>query len=112
VLADGVIQAVGGPELPVPRSRSAAADRDQACVRAAMPEGARGFLDAIPALRNRECIVCGEGVSIPIRVRFDDLEPEKRPASSDPSFAALWRETGGEEGIIQRTIKRWRGHGR
>ncbi|MDQ3246814.1 MAG: DUF87 domain-containing protein [Pseudomonadota bacterium] len=87
-------------------------ERDQACVRAAMPEGARGFLDAIPALRNRECIVCGEGVAIPIRVRFDDLEPEKRPASSDPSFAALWRETGGEEGIIQRTVKRWRGHGR
>jgi hypothetical protein len=87
-------------------------DRDQACVRAAMPEGARGFLDAIPALRNRECIVCGEGVAIPIRVRFDDLEPEKRPASSDPSFARLWRETGDEDGIISRTIKRWRGHGR
>ena len=87
-------------------------DRDQACVRAAMPEGARGFLDAIPALRNRECIVCGEGVAIPIRVRFDDLEPEKRPASSDPSFARLWCETGDEEGIINRTIKRWRGHGR
>jgi hypothetical protein len=87
-------------------------DRDQACVRAAMPEGARGFLDAIPALRNRECIVCGEGVAIPIRVRFDDLEPEKRPASSDPSFAASWRETGDEEGIISRTVKRWRGHGK
>jgi uncharacterized protein len=87
-------------------------DRDQACVRAAMPEGARGFLDAIPALRNRECIVCGEGVAIPIRVRFDDLEPEKRPASSDPSFATSWRETGDEEGIIQRTVKRWRGHGK
>ena len=87
-------------------------DRDQACVRAAMPEGARGFLDAIPALRNRECIVCGEGVAIPLRVRFDDLEPEKRPASSDPSFARLWCETGDEEGIINRTIKRWRGHGR
>ncbi|HVF37207.1 MAG TPA: DUF87 domain-containing protein [Sphingomicrobium sp.] len=87
-------------------------ERDQACVRAAMPEGARGFLDAIPALRNRECIVCGEGVAIPIRVRFDDLEPEKRPASSDPSFAAAWRESGDEEGIIQRTVRRWRGHGR
>src|SRR6478672_3509604 len=87
-------------------------DRDQACVRAAMPEGARGFLDAIPALRNRECIVCGEGVAIPLRVRFDDLEPEKRPASSDPSFARLWRESGDEAGIISRTIKRWRGHGR
>ena len=87
-------------------------DRDQACVRAAMPEGARGFLDAIPALRNRECIVCGEGVAIPIRVRFDDLEPEKRPASSDPSFANSWREVGDEEGIIQRTVRRWRGHGK
>src|SRR5437868_2991087 len=87
-------------------------DRDQACVRAAMPEGARGFLAATPAPRNRECIVCGEGVAIPIRVRFDDLEPEKRPASSAPSFARLWRETGDEAGIIQRTIKRWRGHGR
>ena len=87
-------------------------DRDQACVRAAMPEGARGFLDAIPALRNRECIVCGEGVAIPLRVRFDDLEPEKRPASSDPSFSSLWCQTGDEEGIINRTVKRWRGHGR
>jgi DNA helicase HerA-like ATPase len=49
-------------------------DRDQAFVRAAMPEGARGFLDAIPALRNRECIICGEGVSIPIRVSLDNLQ--------------------------------------
>jgi DNA helicase HerA-like ATPase len=87
-------------------------DRDQACVKAAMPEGARGFLDSIPALRNRECIVCGEGVSIPMRIRFDDLEPEKRPASSDPVFSELWRQEGGEVGIVERTIKRWRGQGR
>ena len=43
-------------------------ERDQAFVKSAMPEGARGFLDVIPALRNRECIVCGEGVAIPMRV--------------------------------------------
>jgi hypothetical protein len=48
-------------------------DRDQAFVKAAMPEGARGFLDSIPALRNRECIICGEGVAIPIRVSFDTI---------------------------------------
>lgn len=83
-------------------------DRDQAFVRAAMPEGARGFLDAIPALRNRECIICGEGVATPIRVVFDDLEADKRPASADPSFTELWRKTGGEEAELQRTIKRWR----
>src|SRR3954468_21160178 len=86
-------------------------ERDQACVRAAMPEGARGFLDAIPALRNRECIVCGEGVPPPLRALFDARDPEKPPAPSAPSSARLWRETGGEEGILNRTIKCWRGHG-
>ena len=87
-------------------------DRDQAYVRAAMPEGARGFLDSIPALRNRECIVCGEGVSTPVRVLFDGLEESKRPASADPLFSDLWRQTGGEEGMIERTVRRWRAQGR
>ena len=86
-------------------------DRDQEFVRAAMPEGARGFLDAIPALRNRECIICGEGVAIPIRVSFDNLEEAKRPASDDPSFIELWNRTGGEEDVVQRTVKRWRSQG-
>ena len=87
-------------------------DRDQAFVRAAMPEGARGFLDAIPALRNREAIVCGEGVAIPIRVAFDDLAEQKRPASSDPLFSLLWRDAGDEDQIIARTIRRWRSQGK
>lgn len=86
-------------------------DRDQAFVKAAMPEGARGFLDSIPALRNRECIICGEGVSIPIRVSFDTLEEAKRPASEDPSFVELWNESGGEEEVVHRTVERWRAQG-
>jgi DNA helicase HerA-like ATPase len=87
-------------------------ERDQHFVKAAMPEGSRGFLDAIPALRNRECIVCGEGVTVPIRVAFDDLEAERRPASADPVFSVLWRQAGGEEEILERTINRWRNQGR
>ncbi|MGK2908800.1 MAG: ATP-binding protein [Sphingobium sp.] len=87
-------------------------DRDQAFVKAAMPEGARGFLDSIPALRNRECIICGEGVAVPIRVALDDLEEHRRPASSDPSFTAQWRESGGEQEILERTVTRWRNQGR
>ncbi len=87
-------------------------DRDQAFVKAAMPEGARGFLDSIPALRNRECIICGEGVAIPIRVNFDTLEEMKRPASEDPSFSELWRGRGGEEDAVLRTVERWRAQGR
>ncbi|HEX8668357.1 MAG TPA: DUF87 domain-containing protein [Allosphingosinicella sp.] len=87
-------------------------ERDQLFVKSAMPEGARGFLDVIPALRNRECIVCGEGVSIPIRVSFDDLERDRRPASSDPAFSELWRQTGDEEAMVARVVRRWRSQGR
>ena len=87
-------------------------ERDQAFVKSAMPEGARGFLDVIPALRNRECIVCGEGVTIPIRVAFDELEPDRRPASSDPLFSELWRQSGEEEAMVGRVVKRWRSQGR
>jgi DNA helicase HerA-like ATPase len=87
-------------------------DRDQSFVKAAMPEGSRGFLDSIPALRNRECIIVGEGVSIPIRAIFDELEEFKRPASEDPSFSQLWTGTGGEEEMMSRTVQRWRAQGR
>ncbi|MBV8237130.1 MAG: DUF87 domain-containing protein, partial [Sphingomonas sp.] len=87
-------------------------DRDQAFVRAAMPEGARGFLDSIPALSNRECIICGEGVGIPIRVAFDTLEEEHRPASGDPLFSELWSDVGHEEEIIERTVQKWRMQGK
>ncbi|MBB3479327.1 hypothetical protein FHW97_003403 [Novosphingobium sp. SG754] len=87
-------------------------DRDQQFVRAAMPEGARGFLDSIPALRNRECIICGEGVAIPIRVAFDDLDEARRPASADPSFSQLWGKSGGETESVARTVHRWRAQSR
>ena len=87
-------------------------ERDQAHVRAAVPEGARGLIDAIPALRNREAVVVGEGVSVPIRVAFDTLEEERRPASADPSFAEEWRRSAAEPARIERTIRKWRAQGR
>ena len=83
-------------------------ERDQAHVKAAMPEGARGFMETIPALRNRECVVCGEGASIPMRIAFDNLEENKRPASGDPLFSVLWKNQGGEAEMINRVIARWR----
>ncbi|WP_373418074.1 ATP-binding protein [Erythrobacter sp. LQ02-29] len=85
-------------------------DRDQAFVKAAMPEGSRGFLDSISALANREAIVSGEGVSIPMRLRFDPLDEAKRPASDDPSFSTMWAKGGGERQSVERIVQRWRNH--
>ena len=87
-------------------------ERDQNFVKAAMPEGSRGFVAAIAALRNRECIVCGEGSAIPMRIMLDTLEEERRPASTDPLFSNLWRESGGEKEIVERVVRRWRSQGR
>jgi hypothetical protein len=87
-------------------------ERDQNFVKAAMPEGSRGFVDSIAALRNRECVICGEGVAIPVRVMLDTLEESKRPASTDPLFSDLWRQTGGEAEIVDRIVRRWRSQGR
>jgi hypothetical protein len=50
--------------------------------------------------------------SIPIRVALDTLEEEKRPASEDPLFSVLWQETGGEEELLERVVRRWRAQGR
>ncbi|WP_404711158.1 ATP-binding protein [Sphingomonas sp. MMS24-J13] len=83
-------------------------EHDQRKVRAAVPEGARGLIDAIPALRNREAVVVGEAVAIPIRLAFDDLEPERLPASHDPSFAGEWQHSLADRATLDRTIKRWR----
>ena len=49
---------------------------------------------------------------LPIRVSFDNLEESKRPASEDPSFTELWRESGGEEERVIRTVQRWRAQGK
>jgi DNA helicase HerA-like ATPase len=87
-------------------------DKDQAHVRSAVPEGARGLIEAIPGLRNREAVVVGEGVALPIRATFDDLEPDKLPASSDPSFARGWQAPPDEPSRLTKTILRWRAQGR
>ena len=82
-------------------------DRDQAVLRSTMPEVGRSFVEAIQALRNRECIICGEGVTIPIRVRIDEIDPKYKPSSENPIFSALWNKSIEETEAISRTTHRW-----
>ncbi|MES2493118.1 MAG: DUF87 domain-containing protein [Pseudomonadota bacterium] len=82
---------------------------DQARIRDTLPEGARGFVDLIPALQSRECIVSGEGAPVSMRVRIDTLEAELRPASDDPPFQRLWGERRADNAQVEQTVRRWRG---
>ena len=83
-------------------------DRDRQFVERAMPEGSRGFLESLPSLRNRECIISGEGVTAPVRVRLDFLEEGLRPSSDDPEFSGTWRAELTDPSFVSKVIHRWR----
>lgn len=83
-------------------------DKDRKFVESAMPEGSTGFLESLPSLRNQECIICGEGVTAPVRVRLDDLAEEKRPSSDDPNFSASWKHETADTEFVTQVIRRWR----
>lgn len=85
--------------------------KDQAQVKAILSEGLRSFVDIIPALQNRECIVCGEGVPVPMRVRLDALEPEFIPASQDPVFSERWNSPDDGIETLSEAVRRWREEG-
>jgi hypothetical protein len=68
-----------------------ASDLDQRFVATALPDAAQGMLAVLPMLRNQEAIISGEGVPLPIRVRFDDLPPGSRPRREGAEFSKAWR---------------------
>lgn len=83
-------------------------EQDQRFVRAAMPDGAAGMLSALSAMKRQESIVVGEGVSVPMRIRFDDLAEEWQPRSVTAPFSSSWQQEIGDTNVIQHTLHRWR----
>jgi len=81
---------------------------DQDFVRNALPESGLGLLNALPALRMQEAIVVGEGVTVPMRIRFNDLDPEHQPRSGAASFSRAWRAPPARPDIVAETVERWR----
>lgn len=84
---------------------------DQARIHLTLPDSARGFIETISTLRNRECIISGEGVVVPLRVTLDYLEEQYRPRSEDPSYTVAWGQSVETKHAIERTVQRWRRQG-
>jgi len=82
--------------------------RDQAQLRAFVPESGRSYVDVIPALQNQECIVCGEGAPVPMRISIDDLPSHLTPASDDPKFSEKWNEAVLDDRVLAEAVRRWR----
>jgi uncharacterized protein len=82
--------------------------KDQDFVAAAMPENGLGLLAVLPALRRQEAVVVGEGVTVPMRLRFDTLSSTELPRSGDAPFAEAWAEERVPPEFVIETIDRWR----
>ncbi len=83
--------------------------KDQQIVRSAMVDSAFGLLEALPSLGNAEAIAVGEGVAIPMRLVFDQLEPSQRPKSDTATFSTAWRNNIADpEGFLLQVAERWR----
>jgi len=83
-------------------------ERDQHFIKSAVPDWAHGVVSGISSLRNRECVVFGEAVPMPVRVAIDFLDESRRPSSSDPNFTASWNDTDPDPEMVRRIIGRWR----
>src|SRR6266567_2230563 len=56
-------------------------DRDQAIVRSAVSDAAGSLIGFVPSLGTREVFAFGEGVALPTRLRFKELERQHIPHS-------------------------------
>jgi DNA helicase HerA-like ATPase len=82
-------------------------EHDQAFVARALSENARWLVDSLPSLNTQEAVVVGDGVTVPVHIRFKDLKREHRPSSFDRSFSAAWRAEADPK-FLDRAIDRWR----
>lgn len=61
---------------------------DQSYVKSLLPDSVRGIASLFSTLRRGECVLLGDSVLMPTRIRIDI--PDPKPASEDASFYKHW----------------------
>lgn len=86
-------------------------DKDQAIVQSAVADTGSGLLEFLPSLGQREAIAFGDGMSLPVRIKFDELPKHALPRSSTARFSEKWQKSLGDEGFLEQVVDRWRASG-
>ncbi len=83
-------------------------DRDQAIVKSAISDTGSGLLEFLSALGQREAIAFGDGVTLPVRIRFDDLPAHAMPRSSSAMFTTMWQQPSTDTSFLEQIVDKWR----
>ncbi|MFT3732082.1 MAG: DUF87 domain-containing protein [Hyphomicrobium sp.] len=86
-------------------------DRDQAIVQSAVADTGAGLLEFLPSLGQREAIAFGDGMALPVRIKFDELPKRALPRSSTANFSEKWQSSLNDEGFLDQIVERWRASG-
>jgi len=84
-------------------------ERDQAIVGAAVSEAAASQLSFVPALGTGEVIAFGEGVSLPVRLQFNQLPDQLIPRAKSSARQSLATVQGFDRQFAETIVERWRG---
>jgi uncharacterized protein len=84
-------------------------DRDQAILRSAVSDAAANLLEFLPSLATGECLAFGEGVALPMRLKFRQLEAHQLPRSEVARDGGMDVETGLGHDFVAAVLDRWRG---
>jgi DNA helicase HerA-like ATPase len=87
-------------------------ERDQEVIRGSTYEGMSDLIEFLPLLGDREALVLGQGVSMPMRVRFDDIGKRVVPRGGHSSFSKSWKAPNMDRQGLDTIVARWRNAGR
>jgi DNA helicase HerA-like ATPase len=78
---------------------------DQSYVKSLLPDSVRGIASMFSTLRRGECILLGDSVMMPTRIKVD--QPDPAPVSDDASFYKSWNEAP-KDVDFAKVLKAWR----
>jgi hypothetical protein len=84
-------------------------DRDQAIVRAAVSEAGSRLLSFLPSLGTREALAFGEGIPVPVRLRFGELPQDAIPRSEAVWCGRVDAQNKLSKAFVGTVVDRWRG---
>ena len=87
-------------------------ERDQEVIRGSTYEGMLDLVDFLPLLGDREAIILGQGVSMPMRARFDELGKRGVPRNMHVAFSKAWKTPNLDRDGLEELVARWRRAGR